>query len=334
MVSFALLAFWVNESGVKATKQIGGITPVSISSFSNIQKSSDDNIASRSATANTPLAITLELTHTFPVFAGFPVTFTITAGETGTSKLPVPFILTFGDSESDRVSGEITQTKTTFTHTYQMAGTYPASAVSVSGSGFITTSQQVRVRPPNRIYTPMLANNYKPKPDLLTCSINVKPENPDANDIIDVSVVISTTKAFTESLWTELYINPPGPVELNMPWGTNCDEPCRGIAWAVDGAAMVPNTPYTLISIPATKELLANSIGYSTTHTNWPMILPEGVYQFKALVDSVNLDTDYGAVLEHNEGNNVCEWAISVSPVTQAHTQPATYSRFSPPERP
>jgi hypothetical protein len=94
----------------------------------------------------------------------------------------------------------------------------------------------------------------------------------------------------TDAFWVDVYFNPDETPGLNQPWDTIAD---YGVVWGVT----------TDILAGDSLTLTTGDIYYSPKHSSpapWPV--EANVF---ALVDSINYETTYGAVLESNEDNNL-----------------------------
>jgi hypothetical protein len=108
----------------------------------------------------------------------------------------------------------------------------------------------------------------------------------------------------TDDFWVDLYVNPPAAPTLNDPWEYGGAP--YGAAWGVTQDI-------------AAGESLTLTLGSAYAYNgNPPYPVGGAVYAF---VDSVNFDTDYGAVLESNEGNNLGGPVIATA-VKAADTAP------------
>jgi uncharacterized repeat protein (TIGR01451 family) len=110
----------------------------------------------------------------------------------------------------------------------------------------------------------------------------------------------------TDAFWIDVYFNPSETPGLNQPWDTIAD---YGVVWGVT------------TDIPAGDSLTLTTGDeyYSPEHSSpapWPV--EANVF---ALVDSINYETTYGAVLESNEDNNLFGPVTSTADVTGGTVQ-------------
>jgi hypothetical protein len=135
----------------------------------------------------------------------------------------------------------------------------------------------------NRVYLPVVFNDYVLAPDLVVEQIM-------ATDY-SIQLVVKNEGNVTvvESFWVDVYINPnPAPTHANQIWS---DVASEGLVWGV-----------TVDLEPG--ETLMLTIGddyYKPQHSSdisWPLAVGTEVY---AQVDSYNVGTTYGRVLENHE---------------------------------
>jgi hypothetical protein len=137
-----------------------------------------------------------------------------------------------------------------------------------------------------RVYLPLVLGRYAALPDLIVTDIIATPD--------DVQVVIENVgdSAVTDDFWVDVYIDPdPVPTGVNQVWYDGRSE--QGIVWGVT-ASQTPMNPGDVIT------LRINDQYYSSHYSSFAGSLPGGT-QVWAQVDAVDLQTDYGAVLETHE---------------------------------
>jgi uncharacterized repeat protein (TIGR01451 family) len=110
------------------------------------------------------------------------------------------------------------------------------------------------------------------------------------NDAVTVTITNDSDTTVTDSFWVDVYFNPSTTPDLNQTWDTIAS---YGVVWGV--------TTF----IPAGGSLTLTTGGdYYFPEYSSPTPLPVGANVY-ALVDSVDYNTDYGAVRESNEDNNL-----------------------------
>ena len=149
------------------------------------------------------------------------------------------------------------------------------------------------------IYLPVVLNNYASLPDLVVQSIT-----PSTND---VTVVIQNNgnAPVTDAFWVDAYFNPPTPpTAVNQTINTMNIE---GIVWGVTSSAL-PIEPGESLT------LTIGSPYYNAVMSNFNGTIPSGTLYVQ--VDSANIATTYGAVLETHEAtggayNNISSTTVS-----------------------
>jgi hypothetical protein len=129
---------------------------------------------------------------------------------------------------------------------------------------------------------PLVMNDYVTAPDLVIERI-IATEN-------SIQVVIRNDGNVTveESFWVDGYINPnPSPTQVNQSWP---DVASQGLVWGVN-ADLEPGETLTLTVGGAYYKPAYSSV-------SWPLAVGTVVY---AQVDSYNVGTTYGRVLENHE---------------------------------
>jgi hypothetical protein len=139
-----------------------------------------------------------------------------------------------------------------------------------------------------QVYLPLILREHTPLPDLIVRDIIATPNN--------VQVVIENVGqgAVMDDFWVDVYIDPvPVPTGVNQVWYDGRSE--QGIVWGVT-ASQTPMAPGDVIT------LRINDAYYSAHYSTFTGSLPNGT-QVWAQVDAVDLQTDYGAVLETHEAS-------------------------------
>jgi uncharacterized repeat protein (TIGR01451 family) len=155
-----------------------------------------------------------------------------------------------------------------------------------SGSGSAQATFSVEPNPIQSIYLPIIIKNWPGRPDLTVASLTATGQG--------VTVVIQNSGdgPVTDSFWVDVYLNPdPPPSHVNQVWWQLCDQ---GLVWGVT-APMLPQGVITLTFDDAF---------YRPDMSGFSGSIAPGTLVY-AQVDSVNLLTTYGGVLESNEQNNI-----------------------------
>jgi len=207
--------------------------------------------------------------------------------------------------------------------------TYTASD-GHGGAATASVSITVTAVPPTEhlLYVPIVMKAYglPPGPDLVVERIEVAGSH--------VLVVIRNQGTLPvpvgNAFWVDLYVDPdPAPTRVNQTWPMLCD---FGVAWGVT----VPALP---LAPGGTLTLTIGDPYYQADDSNFPASLPAGTPIY-VQVDSANVGTTYGAVLENHEMvgwtyNNVSGPVLSTlnameeGTATEAH--PSTPSGWLPP---
>jgi len=138
------------------------------------------------------------------------------------------------------------------------------------------------------IYLPVLLREYAGMPDLTIDNL--------AATVNGATVTIRNAgnASTIDTFWVDVYFNPSQTPDVNLPWEIIAP---AGIAWGVT-KPIAPGETLTLIS---------GGEFYSATHST-PLPYPTGARVY-AYVDPLNFATDYGAIRESNEENNLQEQA-------------------------
>lgn len=132
-------------------------------------------------------------------------------------------------------------------------------------------------------FLPFVTNKVTYAPDLVVAAMTVTANN------VEVVVMNQGTTAVTNDFWVDVYINPNvPPTGVNQTWETQGGE---GIVWGVTNISLAPGESLVLdLNSPAYAPALSNFSGSIATGS--------AVY---AQVDSANVNTNYGNVLEDHE---------------------------------
>lgn len=143
------------------------------------------------------------------------------------------------------------------------------------------------------IFLPFIASNFQPGPDLV-----VVPGSLIATSSgVTLTIQNAGTAPVVDAFWVDVYFNPTTIPAVNQPWDTIAS---HGVVWGVT----------TDIPAGATLTLSTNDPTTFFPQYSSPLPLPVGARVY-ALVDSVNFATNYGAVRESNEQNNLSQEIIS-----------------------
>ena len=140
------------------------------------------------------------------------------------------------------------------------------------------------------IYLPIILRRHtETYPDLVVQSIEAT-----ANDV-QVTIENVGQGPVTDDFWIDVYMDPdPPPTGVNDVWYDGRSE--QGIVWGVD-ASLAPMAPGDTIT------LAIDDAYYSERYSTFAGPLAAGT-EIWAQVDAVNLETDYGGVLEAHEAND------------------------------
>jgi hypothetical protein len=176
-----------------------------------------------------------------------------------------------------------------------------------------------------RIYLSLVFKHHAVAPDLVVDSLTA------TSDGVQVVVVNQGSAPVTDEFWVDVYIDPdPAPTAVNQIWEDLADQ---GLVWGVTSAAL-PLEPGDVITLAVGDDYYVAD--YS--HVTWP--LPEGTPVY-AQVDSANLDTTCGGVLENHEivggaYNNVSHTVSTAgivgvaAPPAEGASRPALTSNLPP----
>jgi uncharacterized repeat protein (TIGR01451 family) len=187
--------------------------------------------------------------------------------------------------------------------------------------------------PPRRyyIYLPLVSRNHggPQLPDLVVTGISVTPANPSAGQAVDLAVTIKNqgNAATPACFWIDLYINPTQlPITINKGWFEAGSE--GGLVWAACG-----------LDAGQSVTLHYGDTYYRPAYSQFDGRFTSPLtYTLYAQVDSWNPSTDYGAVYESSEQNNVYgPYSVSVGGVGGAERvtgAPGAPEAPVPPTRP
>lgn len=130
-----------------------------------------------------------------------------------------------------------------------------------------------------------MLKDFNQAPDLVVDQLTVGSDG--------VTVVIKNIGGgpVVDGFWVDVYLNPTAPPTYNQPWQKLAAE---GLVWGVTQP------------IPAggALTLTLGDAFYAPKHSRFSGTIAPGTPVW-AQVDSINLNTNYGGVLESHEGNNV-----------------------------
>ncbi|MCP5096050.1 MAG: hypothetical protein GY943_10890 [Chloroflexi bacterium] len=133
---------------------------------------------------------------------------------------------------------------------------------------------------------PIIMNNYAAPTDLTITNFYMM------NGNVFVTIKNQGKGAISDDFWVDLYLNPnPIPTGANDVWELLST---YGAAWGVT-EPLSPGQSLTLS---------LNDTYYVAAKSNMPATIPSGTVLY-AQVDSANTNTNYGAVLESDEANNI-----------------------------
>jgi len=132
------------------------------------------------------------------------------------------------------------------------------------------------------IYLPFIVKNWTPAPDLVVDSLMA------SSNTVTVTLKNIGDAPAVDPFWVDVYLNPnPAPSRVNQHWWELAGQ---GLVWGV-------TTP---IAVGDTLTLTFGDPYYSAFHSRFTGSLAAGT-PIWAQVDSVNLNTTYGGVLEPHE---------------------------------
>jgi predicted outer membrane repeat protein len=180
---------------------------------------------------------------------------------------------------------------------------------------FINDNDPVAEPPPSAVYLPMLLNEFGQAPDLVVDNLTAG-----NNTVIVVIKNIGNAPA-TDAFWVDVYLNPSTtPTQVNQVWQ---DLSSQGLVWGVT----------TSIPVDGTLTLTLGDAYYRPDFSNFEGVLTASTPAY-AQVDSVNLQTNYGGVLENHEikggaYNNISGPVLATAGTASA-AAPGTTSTLTP----
>lgn len=171
---------------------------------------------------------------------------------------------------------------TVFTNTAIITGT---SLDADAGNNTASAAVLVDI-PPQQLssisHLPLILKNNILAPDLIVSNLIA------TSNSITITIRNIGNAPATDSFWVDVYIDPdPAPSEVNQHWW---ELAAQGLVWGV-------TTP---IGINDTLTLTIDDPYYSAAYSGFSRTLPVGTPVY-VQVDSVNLNTNYGGVLELDE---------------------------------
>jgi len=138
------------------------------------------------------------------------------------------------------------------------------------------------------VYLPLVFKKAAPPaPDLVVEHITVTSDSA----LVVIKNQGDAAVLSADEFWVDLYVNPdPIPTHVNQTWDHLCS---HGVAWGVQPPAL-PLEPGGVITLTLGDDY------YSEEYSNFPVSLPAGTSIY-VQVDSADVDTTYGAVLEGHE---------------------------------
>jgi hypothetical protein len=202
-----------------------------------------------------------------------------------------------------------------------------------SAAALLSCDVNVVAQEPRRyyIYLPLVSHNHggPQLPDLVVTGISVTPANPSAGQTVDLAVTIKNqgNAATPACFWIDLYINPTQlPITVNRGWFETGSE--GGLVWSVCG-----------LDAGQSVTLHYGDTNYRPAYSQFGGRFTSPLtYTLYAQVDSWNPSTNYGAVYESSEQNNVYgPYSVSVGGAGGAERvtdAPGTPKAPVPPTRP
>ncbi|MBN1873941.1 MAG: DUF11 domain-containing protein [Anaerolineae bacterium] len=154
----------------------------------------------------------------------------------------------------------------------------------------IQTTTSVKWR---TVYLPLTMRNYISGPDLVVDTITVITDADTGDRQIEVTIRNQGSQSVTTTFWVDLYLNPdPPPTAVNQVWQ---DVSEHGATWGITSNAL-PIAPGTALRLRTGE----GQTFFRTDLSDLPSSIPGGT-KIYAHVDSANVNTTYGAVLETHE---------------------------------
>ncbi len=212
-----------------------------------------------------------------PVGAGWVVTFSRLAGPTDVTLTPI--------TATTNAQGQVT--------TRLNAGPTEGTANIQAECDGITRTVQVVIGQ-FMVYLPIIMRNY-PLADLEIVSIEAIEQEAGRYEV-RVTLRNNGPAAVPGGYWVDLYLDPTSPITLNVIWNMVST---RGKAWVVRQTLEAGQTLVLSTGDPDDPDHPEQN------YSHWPGDLGgPGNHQLWAMVDCYG-DAPFGAVIEHNENNNV-----------------------------
>lgn len=244
---------------------------------------------------------------TYTLQAAHPETTVITpTGSSNLSLVPLNGITCGGSGVTRTV---------TISPTANMTGSSAITLLS-SGPGITETIPfTVTVIDVPDLRMPLIMNDMYPGADLRVVRISpwlLKSDvDKDRPRYVQVYIANYGTEPITEEFWVDLYLDPTtAPTEVNQRWE---DLGTYGAHWGIttanlpldpgEGLYLIGTKEYTLTSTSEVGDEAATNIVRNylvATECNMPAVI-SSTSQIYVQVDSIDLDTDFGAVLENHE---------------------------------
>lgn len=211
-----------------------------------------------------------------PVTWGQAMHFTATATP-GAATLPLTYTWDMG---SGPALGGVT-----LSHTFATVGSHVVTLTVANPCGAATYTDTVRVdsRPLSYLYLPLVLRNYLVAPDLIVTGIVV------ASDQVTVTIQNIGNGPAESPFWVDFYVDPhPVPTAVNQVWYDGRSR--TGVVWGIP-PIVAPGEVLTLTLYDQ----------YWSDYYSDPLTPVAAGTPLYAQVDSVNLNTNYGGVLESHE---------------------------------
>jgi hypothetical protein len=162
---------------------------------------------------------------------------------------------------------------------------------------------------------PLLTNNYVIAPDLVITSMTA------TADAFSVVIENQGNVSVIDPFWVDLYIDPtPPPTTVNQIWSDLGDE---GLVWGVTDSL----APGAALTLTFTTDPSDTHPYFFPSESNYHGVLALGTPVY-AQVDSVNLATNTGGVLETHEIMGTASNNIFNTTAAAANTGPSNPSNF------
>lgn len=153
-------------------------------------------------------------------------------------------------------------------------------------------------------FLPLIHGSYTPRgsgPDLVgSFSLSPAKSTFSAGEPVQITAIVTNQGGTpADPFWVDFYINPSTPPSrANMTWNALCElDPCFGIAWAVT-KSLAPGESVMLVS---------TLDSFAPANTIWPGWFVAGTSDLYLYIDSFNLASANGDVVESDETNNHAE---------------------------